>query len=114
MRLAICILLLVSFASAQSGPAPILFPAPPASKWASFTGNLGGAPQPLRAVIGKDLAKLSCDHAPEMDDVNIANLNLGKLGKGVIVRFHGACVCGATGNCAIYAYATSGRDYRPI
>jgi hypothetical protein len=114
MRLAICILLLVSFASAQSESAPILFPAPSPSKWMSFTGNLSGAPQSLLTAIGKDLAKLSCDHAPDMDDVNIADLNLGKLGKGVIVRFHGECGCGATGNCTICAYVREKNRYRTV
>src|SRR5260370_18954095 len=44
----------------------------------------------------------------------MAGVSVGKLGKGVVVRMAGSCVCGATGNCHLRAYAPRKGGYRLV
>jgi len=44
----------------------------------------------------------------------MAGVSLGKLGKGVVVRMSGSCVCRATGNCPMHAYARKKAGYRLV
>jgi hypothetical protein len=55
-----------------------------------------------------------CDNGSRDFRFEYALVDLGKLGKGVLVRTLEPCHCGATGNCAIHVYVRDSNTYREI
>lgn len=62
--------------------------------------------QLLARAVQSDLRDLERDRSQKTGSASVdsADLNLGKLGQGVLVRMSGSCADGVTGNCPLYAY----------
>ena len=117
MRFFACPLLLLSCLFA-AGPQPTsTFPIPRdiEETWPGAKLNDAENQLPERAVPSdlRDLER-DCSQKTASASVDSADLNLGKLGQGVLVRMCGSCACGVTGNCPIYAYFRETGGFRKI
>ena len=72
--------------------------------------------QLLKKAVESDLRVMEkdCDQKTPFESVNSADLNLGKLGHGILVLMTGSCVCGVTGGCPIYSYVRETGGYRKV
>jgi hypothetical protein len=70
----------------------------------------------LQKAVQADLLEVEadCETKLSLDRIEMAGVSLGKLGKGVVARMSGSCVCGATGNCPLRAYARKKDAYRVV
>jgi len=70
----------------------------------------------LQKAVQADLLEVEadCETKLSLDRIEMAGVSLGKLGKGVVVRMSGSCLCGATGNCPMHAYARKKAGYRLV
>ena len=102
---------------AQSPEASKLFPIPtrmdetwPDAALSASEKNL------LRKAVEPDLSDLEryCEEKSTFGSLHKTNIALGTLGTGVIVSTYGSCMCGATGNCAIYLYTREKDRYREV
>jgi len=102
---------------AQSLQAPKSFPIPEDMQedWPGAGLNDAEA-KLLQKAVQADLLEVEadCETKLSLDRVEMAGVSLGKLGKGVVVRMAGSCVCGATGNCPLRAYALRKGGYRLV
>jgi len=101
---------------AQSLQAPKSFPIPEDMQedWPG-AGLSEAETKLLEKAVQADLLEADCETKLSLDRVEMAGVSLGKLGKGVVVvRMAGSCVCGATGNCPLRAYALRKGGYRLV
>lgn len=70
----------------------------------------------LREGVEPDLRDLKgyCEDKSRFEGLKKTNINLGTLGKGVVVSARGSCSCGATGNCPIYVYVREKDRYHEV
>ena len=117
MRVLACSLLISLCAFGQSPGASKLFNIPPGldKTWpdavlSESETNL------LRKAVEPDLRDLEkyCEEKSMFDSLHKTSVALGTRGKGVIVSTNGSCLCGATGNCAIYLYTREKDRYREV
>jgi hypothetical protein len=117
MRIVSCFLVISLGLLAQSPKSSKLFPIPQnmQERWPG-AGLSAADNKLLRKAVEFDLRDLDqyCEDKSNFDRVDSAEIPLGKLGKGVIVRMSGSCVCGATGNCPIYVYAQEKGKFRAV
>lgn len=69
----------------------------------------------LDRAFGADLAKQDwCEKKAPLGEFPMANISLGKLGGGAIVKGNADCLCGATGQCEIFVYIREKDSYRTV
>jgi len=47
-------------------------------------------------------------------DLGIVGVGLGSAGRGAILRLHGSCMCGGTGNCPLLVYRREKDAFRKV
>jgi len=102
---------------AQNPQSPKSFPIPEDMQEDWPGAGLGEAETKLlQKAVQADLVEVEvdCETKLSLDRVEMAGVSLGKLGKGVVVRMAGSCVCAATGNCPLHAYAPRKGGYRLV
>jgi len=117
MRPLACVLLIPLCLMAQNPQSPKPFPIPEDMQEDWPGAGLGEAETKLlQKAVQADLLEVEadCETKLSLDRVEMAGVSLGKLGKGVVVRMAGSCVCGATGNCPLRAYAPRKGGYRLV
>src|SRR5713101_3711118 len=117
MRSLACVLLTPLCLIAQDPQSPKSFPIPEDMQedWPG-AGLDEVETKLLQKAVQADLLEVEadCETKLSLDRIEMAGVSLGKLGKGVVVRMSGSCVCGATGNCPIHAYARKKAGYRLV
>jgi len=117
MRALACLILIPLCLMAQRSRSPKSFPIPEDMQedWPG-AGLNEAETKLLQKAVQVDLLKLEadCETKLSLDRIEMAGVSLGKLGKGVVVRMSGSCVCGATGNCPMHAYARKKAGYRLV
>jgi hypothetical protein len=112
-----CLILIPLCLMAQSSRSPRSFPIPEDMQedWPGVGLNEAET-KLLQKAVQADLLKVEadCETKLSLDRIEMAGVSLGKLGKGVVVRMSGSCVCGATGNCPMHAYARKKAGYRLV
>lgn len=70
----------------------------------------------LQKTLAKDLSGDNQNAHPPLDDLLVAPLQLGNLGKAMLVkpRLGAFQYCGATGNCPIWVYILRNGRYEPV
>jgi len=117
MRSLACVLLIPLCLMAQDPQSPKSFPIPEGMQEDWPGAGLGEVETKLlQKAVQADLLEVEadCETKLSVDRVEMAGVSLGKLGKGVVVRMAGSCVCGATGNCPLHAYAPKKDGYRVV
>jgi len=117
MRSLACVLLIPLCLMAQDPQSPKSFPIPEGMQEDWPGAGLGEVETKLlQKALQADLLEVEadCETKLSVDRVEMAGVSLGKLGKGVVVRMAGSCVCGATGNCPLRAYAPKKDGYRVV
>ena len=117
MRPLSCVLLVPLCLMAQNPQSPKSFPIPEDMQEDWPGAGLGEAETKLlQKAVQADLVEVEvdCETKLSLDRVEMAGVSLGKLGKGVVVRMAGSCVCAATGNCPLHAYAPRKGGYRLV
>jgi len=111
MRLFACAILLplLLFALAPESAATFPIPADMHDTWSGAKLSEAGK-QLLQKAVNADLPDLQEESESTVDTAEIA---LGPLGKGVIVRLSRSVFCG-TGGCPIYAYVREKTGYRKV
>lgn len=110
-------LLIFSLVFVQGPRAPKLFPIPTTMQKMFPGADLNDADTKLlRKSLEADLGSLDqeCGDESLSDSLALAGVDLGKLGKGVIVAVHGSCMCGATGDCPMFVYAREKDRFRQV
>lgn len=118
MRLLVCSLLLplLLLVPASQSPATFSIPADMHETWPGAKLNDVDS-QLLRKAVESDLRRLNSDLQDDQrlkfESIDSADLDLGSLGKGVLVTLSESVLCG-TGGCPIYAYIREEKAYRKV
>ena len=100
----------------QQSPEAKLFPLPADMEYTFPGAKLNDSDAKLlEKAFAADFAKQDyCDKKPALGQLATADISLGKLGSGVIVKGNDICLCGGTGQCAMYFYVREENGYRPV
>jgi hypothetical protein len=114
MRLLPCSLLIIIFLFTQHAAAPKLFPIPENMRYEFRGARLADMDAKLlKRSFMADLEDDCEDEKPWPDLVAMADISLGKLGRGVVLKVNSLCLCG-TGGCPIYVYVREKDGYRTV
>ena len=111
------VLLLSAGVFAQTSGAKASFPAPEI-RWRFDRRNLAAAElKLLEKAAAPELRAVQdqCGGASlNFDELGIVGVDLGNAGKVAILRLHGSCMCGATGNCPLLVYLREKDTFRKV
>lgn len=118
MRTLVCAFLLPLFLFEQTPQSPATFPMPKDMQEIWPGAKLTDADKLLlREAVESDLRRLNRDlqgdQTLKFESIDSADLDLGSLGRGVLVTFSESVLCG-TGGCPIYAYVREKNAYRKV
>lgn len=98
-------LMIVASLLFQRGPAAKLFPIPENMEYEFSGAKLSPAEvKLLEKAFSADFANQDfCDKEPPLSELSTANVSLGRLRSGIIVKVNDSCICG-TGGCPMFVY----------